>query len=140
MPVCTSSYFSVVATGVDKLQEQQEAVGAREGLWQALQHDLGKRQGNVDRGMSGARKPSALLVVHSVSRVAVPALHSLFPSLSCCLSLQVSASWGGGLSVLVQIPKTGKGTKGAKPVNKDRFISKMFLRGDSVILVLRNPK
>ena len=30
--------------------------------------------------------------------------------------------------------------QGAKPVNKDRFISKMFLRGDSVILVLRNPK
>ena len=28
--------------------------------------------------------------------------------------------------------------KGKKPVNKDRFISKMFLRGDSVILVLRN--
>lgn len=27
----------------------------------------------------------------------------------------------------------------SKPVNKDRFISKMFLRGDSVILVLRNP-
>merc|ERR1712100_663805 len=27
-----------------------------------------------------------------------------------------------------------------KPINKDRFISKMFLRGDSVILVLRNPK
>ncbi|KAG5320062.1 SMD2 protein, partial [Acromyrmex heyeri] len=27
----------------------------------------------------------------------------------------------------------------AKPVNKDRFIPKMFLRGDSVILVLRNP-
>jgi hypothetical protein len=39
-----------------------------------------------------------------------------------------------------QIPKTGKGQKKAKPVNKDRFISKMFLRGDSVILVLRNPK
>eukprot|EP00457_Paulinella_chromatophora_P024470 gb/GEZN01028439.1/.p1 GENE.gb/GEZN01028439.1/~~gb/GEZN01028439.1/.p1 ORF type:complete len:106 (-),score=26.60 gb/GEZN01028439.1/:46-363(-) len=36
-------------------------------------------------------------------------------------------------------PKTGKGKKKAKPVNKDRFISKMFLRGDSVILVLRNP-
>lgn len=28
------------------------------------------------------------------------------------------------------------GKKGGKPVNKDRFISKMFLRGDSVILVL----
>ncbi|KAJ3189552.1 Small nuclear ribonucleoprotein Sm D2 [Irineochytrium annulatum] len=37
-----------------------------------------------------------------------------------------------------EIPKTGKGKKKAKPVNKDRFISKMFLRGDSVILVLRN--
>ncbi|KAL4419435.1 hypothetical protein ABPG77_006362 [Micractinium sp. CCAP 211/92] len=39
-----------------------------------------------------------------------------------------------------EIPKRGKGAKAAKPVNKDRFISKMFLRGDSVILVLRNPK
>lgn len=29
-------------------------------------------------------------------------------------------------------PKGGKG----KGVNKDRFISKMFLRGDSIILVL----
>ncbi|EOR01386.1 hypothetical protein E3P92_01550 [Wallemia ichthyophaga] len=28
--------------------------------------------------------------------------------------------------------------KGKQPINKDRFISKMFLRGDSVILVLRN--
>jgi len=33
----------------------------------------------------------------------------------------------------------GKGKKKSKPVNKDRYISKMFLRGDSVILVLRNP-
>ena len=31
-----------------------------------------------------------------------------------------------------------KGQK-AKPVNKERFISKLFLRGDSVILVLKNP-
>uniref|UniRef100_A0A915IRD6 Small nuclear ribonucleoprotein Sm D2 n=1 Tax=Romanomermis culicivorax TaxID=13658 RepID=A0A915IRD6_ROMCU len=38
-----------------------------------------------------------------------------------------------------ELPKTGKGQKKAKPVNKDRFISKMFLRGDSVILVLKNP-
>eukprot|EP01103_Thecamoeba_quadrilineata_P012086 TRINITY_DN3034_c0_g1_i2.p1 TRINITY_DN3034_c0_g1~~TRINITY_DN3034_c0_g1_i2.p1 ORF type:complete len:125 (-),score=34.51 TRINITY_DN3034_c0_g1_i2:561-935(-) len=38
-----------------------------------------------------------------------------------------------------EIPKTGKGKKKAKPVNKDRFISKLFLRGDSVILILRNP-
>ncbi|QRV76313.1 LSM domain-containing protein [Ceratobasidium sp. AG-Ba] len=33
--------------------------------------------------------------------------------------------------------ETQKGKNG-KTVNKDRFISKMFLRGDSVILVLRN--
>uniref|UniRef100_A0A7S0WR06 Small nuclear ribonucleoprotein Sm D2 n=1 Tax=Chlamydomonas leiostraca TaxID=1034604 RepID=A0A7S0WR06_9CHLO len=39
-----------------------------------------------------------------------------------------------------EIPKTGKGKKGSRPVNKDRFINKMFLRGDSVVLVLRNPK
>lgn len=42
--------------------------------------------------------------------------------------------------MLLQAPKTGKGKKKANPVNKDRFISKMFLRGDSVIIVLRNPK
>ena len=28
---------------------------------------------------------------------------------------------------------------GKKVVNKDRFVSKMFLRGDSVIVVLKNP-
>merc|ERR1719454_1520196 len=31
-----------------------------------------------------------------------------------------------------------RGTK-SRTVSKDRFIAKMFLRGDSVILVLRNP-
>ncbi|KAJ3404423.1 hypothetical protein CcCBS67573_g00758 [Chytriomyces confervae] len=30
-----------------------------------------------------------------------------------------------------ETPKAGKGKKKAKPVNKDRFISKLFLRGDS---------
>ncbi|KAK9446728.1 uncharacterized protein V1518DRAFT_423376 [Limtongia smithiae] len=34
-------------------------------------------------------------------------------------------------------PRNGKGKKG-RAVNKDRFISKMFLRGDTVILVLRS--
>ena len=38
-----------------------------------------------------------------------------------------------------EVPKTGKGKKKAKPLSKDRFISKMFLRGDTVILVMRNP-
>lgn len=39
----------------------------------------------------------------------------------------------------VEKPRTGKGRKKAKPVNVDRFISKLFLRGDSVILVIKNP-
>lgn len=34
-----------------------------------------------------------------------------------------------------ETPHTSDGKKG-RVVNKDRFISKMFLRGDSVILVL----
>lgn len=33
----------------------------------------------------------------------------------------------------VEYPKKGK------PVNKDRFISKLFIRGDSVITILKNP-
>lgn len=32
--------------------------------------------------------------------------------------------------------KKGKGVKRARTVNRDRFISKMFLRGDSVIIVV----
>ena len=38
-----------------------------------------------------------------------------------------------------EMPKSNKG-KRAKPVNRERYISKMFLRGDSVILVIKNPK
>lgn len=38
-----------------------------------------------------------------------------------------------------EYPKSGKGAVKSRPVNKDRYISKLFLRGDSVILVLRNP-
>merc|ERR1712142_494479 len=39
----------------------------------------------------------------------------------------------------VEKPKTAKGQKKAQPVNKERYISKMFLRGDSVIIVVKNP-
>ena len=39
--------------------------------------------------------------------------------------------------------ETSKGGKGGSKrgtaVNKDRYISKMFLRGDSVILIVSNP-
>ena len=35
------------------------------------------------------------------------------------------------------VPKGGKNKN--IPINKDRYISKMFLRGDNVILVLANP-
>lgn len=34
-----------------------------------------------------------------------------------------------------ETPRNAQGKK-SRPVNKDRFVSKMFLRGDSVILVL----
>ena len=44
-----------------------------------------------------------------------------------------------GFKIFHIITLTSPGKKKAKPVNKDRFISKMFLRGDSVILVLKNP-
>lgn len=37
-----------------------------------------------------------------------------------------------------ELPKSGKSNKKV-PVAKDRFIPKMFLRGDSVIMVLKNP-
>nr|XP_035143167.1 small nuclear ribonucleoprotein Sm D2-like [Callithrix jacchus] len=37
-----------------------------------------------------------------------------------------------------EVPKSGQGKKKAKPVNKHRYISKIFLPGDSVIVVLRN--
>jgi small nuclear ribonucleoprotein D2 len=35
--------------------------------------------------------------------------------------------------------KGGKGRKRGQAINKDRFVSKMFLRGDSVILIVSNP-
>lgn len=38
-----------------------------------------------------------------------------------------------------ETPKGG-GKKKARPVNKDRYVSKLFLRGDTVIVILRNPK
>lgn len=62
-----------------------------------------------------------------------PSLHSFFLLYSQFLIFFSFYFW-------LQVPKSGRGSKGSKPVNKDRFISKMFLRGDSVILVLRNPK
>ncbi|OEH75852.1 small nuclear ribonucleoprotein [Cyclospora cayetanensis] len=34
----------------------------------------------------------------------------------------------------------GGGKRKQKVVNRDRFISKLFLRGDAVILILKNPK
>ena len=35
--------------------------------------------------------------------------------------------------------KGGKGKTRGKTVNKDRYVSKMFLRGDSVIIIVSNP-
>lgn len=59
--------------------------------------------------------------------------HSYFHFRHCNMVLEnVKEMW-------TEVPKSGKGKKKSKPVNKDRYISKMFLRGDSVIIVLRNP-
>ncbi len=38
-----------------------------------------------------------------------------------------------------EFSKGGKGRKRGQSMNKDRYVSKMFLRGDSVILVVSNP-
>lgn len=38
-----------------------------------------------------------------------------------------------------EVPKGNKGKK-SSAVNKERYISKLFVRGDSVIFILRNPK
>jgi len=35
--------------------------------------------------------------------------------------------------------KGGKGKTRGTAVNKDRYVSKMFLRGDSVIIIVSNP-
>ena len=43
------------------------------------------------------------------------------------------------LEMWTEMPKSGKG-KRARPQNRERFISKLFLRGDSVIIVIKNPK
>jgi len=43
------------------------------------------------------------------------------------------------LEMWTDVPRKGKGKKAAEVVNKDRKISKLFLRGDCVIMVLKNP-
>lgn len=40
----------------------------------------------------------------------------------------------------VKVPSEDKSKKIKRIVNKDRYISRMLLRGDSVICVLRNPQ
>ena len=43
------------------------------------------------------------------------------------------------LEMWTEMPRKGKG-KRARPQNKERYIPKLFLRGDSVIIVIKNPK
>ena len=43
------------------------------------------------------------------------------------------------LEMWTEMPKKGKG-KRARPQNRERYIPKLFLRGDSVIIVIKNPK
>ena len=56
----------------------------------------------------------------------------------CARGCRVYRVLEGVKEIWTEYPKAGKGKKG-KPITKDRMINKMFLRGDSVILVLKNP-
>jgi hypothetical protein len=64
------------------------------------------------------------------------------PAPCVCVCVCVCAGAGrvleGVKEIWTEYPKAGKGKKG-KPITKDRIINKLFLRGDSVILVLKNP-
>lgn len=77
------------------------------------------------------------MLLYLLTCIRGPFTCSIRALIACPALLLLCAAWR---LLLSQVPKTGKGKKGSRPVNKDRFISKMFLRGDSVILVLRNPK
>eukprot|EP01061_Rhynchopus_euleeides_P043823 TRINITY_DN765_c7_g1_i1.p3 TRINITY_DN765_c7_g1~~TRINITY_DN765_c7_g1_i1.p3 ORF type:complete len:126 (+),score=30.86 TRINITY_DN765_c7_g1_i1:126-503(+) len=44
---------------------------------------------------------------------------------------QVKETW-------TELPKPGKGRKKSRPLTKFRFIPKLFMRGDSVILIVKN--
>ena len=58
---------------------------------------------------------------------------SLFQSLNIYRLLEdVKEMW-------TETSKGGKGKQRGAAVNKERFVSKLFLRGDSVILIVSNP-
>jgi small nuclear ribonucleoprotein (snRNP)-like protein len=83
---------------------------------------------------------SSHILVLSKSPLSVIFSSVLSVGVSLLLLFAFVLAWQWQIFLFLQVPKTGKGKKKAKPVNKDRFISKLFLRGDSVIIVLRNPK
>lgn len=43
------------------------------------------------------------------------------------------------LEMWTEVPRGSHGKK-SKPMKKERYITKLFLRGDSVIFVLKNPQ
>jgi small nuclear ribonucleoprotein D2 len=43
------------------------------------------------------------------------------------------------LEVWKEVPRQSKGKKSV-PVKKENYHSKLFVRGDSVIFIIRNPK
>jgi len=97
-----------------------------------LQYGPGKYQGVVCG--------SSHILVVSKSPLSVIFSSVLSVGVSLLLLFAFVLAWQWQIFLFLQVPKTGKGKKKAKLVNKDRFISKMFLCGDSVIIVLRNPK
>lgn len=112
---------------LENVKEMWTEVGfTRRGLWVVCSAAAAPQGAN--KGNSGKPWMSCVGSLASNNK-AVVQLRYLYITPVPCLS-----------SALSQIPKRGRGAKGGRPVNRDRFISKMFLRGDSVILVLRNPK
>jgi hypothetical protein len=52
---CSVILFSSFTADFGELPEQQEAIGSRQGIRQALQFGHGERQRNVDRGPAGIK-------------------------------------------------------------------------------------
>ena len=76
--------------------------------------------------------PSSPWSLDACCHLSLQPLPHPYPTRHCNMVLEnVKEMW-------TEVPKSGKGKKKSKPVNKDRYISKTFLCGDSVILVLWN--
>ena len=74
-----------------------------------------------------------LIFISKVHLLSEPFLFPYFNLfLLCSLLEDVKEMW-------TETSKGGKGKTRGAAINKDRYVSKMFLRGDSVIIIVSNP-